>query len=156
MWVTVITTSLNYGVRTYPNSSPGTRGAGLPGNGVKTHGFELVFCVFLTHSGLLDTDPEIYWPLNGSDPHVTWNHGLFGPESYHSGLKSDETVLKALDTFGNCERSVFALGVSTHALIKQSVNILANWSTKLNVNSERKAPFFRWLRKASVWSLVQI
>ena len=42
--------------------------------------------------------------------------------------KSNYTYLKALDTFGNCQRLSFSLGVSQH-------NIGYNWSSKLRENS---------------------
>ena len=45
--------------------------------------------------------------------------------------------LRALETFGNCQRSVFSLGVSQHM---HKINCFENLSLKLQENYERKKP----------------
>ena len=47
--------------------------------------------------------------------------------------------LKALDTFGNCQRPAFSLGVSQHMhKITHLRNFLVNLSSKVQENNERK------------------
>ena len=46
-------------------------------------------------------------------------------------------MLKALDTFGNCQRPVFLLGVSQQ-MQQKTKTIVFNWSSKMLENNDRK------------------
>ena len=59
---------------------------------------------------------------------------------FHLFLPLHHCVLKALYTFGNCQRPVFSLGVShhKHKNVKQSCENWPHLSSKLRENDERK------------------
>ena len=50
------------------------------------------------------------------------------------------TPSEALNTFGNCQRPVFSLGVNQH-VYKLPVEIWTQWSSELRANNGRKTPF---------------
>ena len=67
------------------------------------------------------------------------NRNLQGETRGASGTLSPLCSLKAMHTFGNCQRPVFSLGVSQHMhQISNLCKFELNWSSKLRESEERK------------------
>ena len=61
-----------------------------------------------------------------------------------SATTMPSSFLKALDAIGNCQRTVFSLGVSQRMLKITNLRwkVWLNWSSKLQENNERKTHYF--------------